>query len=101
MKAPFGPKPEAALLVLAHGSSVNCTSSLPTRELTRRLRESGLFGEVACGFWKEKPGLREALDSLTKSEVFIVPNFTVEGYFVRNVIPKELGLSGPVPRRDN
>jgi sirohydrochlorin cobaltochelatase len=56
---------------------------------------------VACGFWKEKPGLREALDSLTKPEVFIVPNFTVEGYFVRNVIPKELGLTGPVTRREN
>ena len=88
-------------MVLAHGSSVNATSSRPTRELTERLRDSGLFGEVACGFWKEKPGLREALDTLTKPEVFVVPNFTVEGYFVRNVIPKELGLTGPVTRREN
>ena len=101
MNAPFGPKLQSALLVLAHGSSVNTTSSLPTRAQTERLRESGLFGEVACGFWKEKPGLREALDSLTKPEVFIVPNFTVEGYFVRNVIPKELALTGPVTRREN
>jgi sirohydrochlorin cobaltochelatase len=101
MNAPFDPKPQSALLVLAHGSSVNATSSLPTRAQTERLRESGLFGEVACGFWKEKPGLREALDSLTLPEVFIVPNFTVEGYFVRNVIPKELDLSGPVTRREN
>lgn len=99
MNAPFPPKPEAALLVLAHGSSVNATSSRPTRELTARLRDSGLFGEVACGFWKEAPGLREALDALTMREVFIVPNFTVEGYFVRNVIPKELGLTGPVTVR--
>jgi len=101
MKAPFDPKPQSALLVLAHGSSVNATSSLPTRAQTERLRESGLFGEVACGFWKEKPGLREALDALTSPEVFIVPNFTVEGYFVRNVIPKELDLSGPVTKREN
>ena len=101
MKAPFPPKPDSALLVLAHGSSVNATSSMPTREQTERLRDSGLFGEVACGFWKEKPGLREALDSLSKAEVFIVPNFTVEGYFVRNVIPKELDLTGPVTRREN
>lgn len=101
MKAPFDPKPRSALLVLAHGSSVNGTSSLPTREQTGRLRASGLFGEVACGFWKEKPGLREALDSLTLPEVFIVPNFTVEGYFVRNVIPKELDLTGPVTRRES
>lgn len=101
MVSPFPPKPESALLILAHGSSVNCYSSQPTRELAVRLRDSGLFGEVACGFWKEKPGLREALDSLTKPEVFIVPNFTVEGYFVRNVIPKELSLTGPVTVREN
>ncbi len=98
--SPFPPKPDSALLILAHGSSVNDTSSRPTRELTERLRDSGLFGEVACGFWKESPGLREALDSLTKPEVFIVPNFTVEGFFVRNVIPRELGLTGPVTQRD-
>ncbi|MFM8788296.1 MAG: CbiX/SirB N-terminal domain-containing protein [Chthoniobacterales bacterium] len=101
MKAPFAPKPDSALLVLAHGSSVNATSSIPTREQTERLRASGLFGDVACGFWKEEPGLRAALDSLTLPEVFIVPNFTVEGYFVRNVIPKELDLTGPVTRRDS
>lgn len=101
MESPFPPKRDSALLLLAHGSSVNPTSSRPTRELTERLASSGLFGEVACGFWKEKPGLREALDSLTSSEVFLVPNFTVEGYFVRNVIPRELGLTGPVTRRDD
>jgi sirohydrochlorin cobaltochelatase len=101
MKAPFAPKTDAALLVLAHGSSVNGTSSRPTRELTERLRDSGLFGEVGCGFWKEEPGLRAALEALTMPEVFIVPNFTVEGYFVRKVIPQELSLSGPVTRRDN
>ncbi len=101
MDAPFPPKPDSALLILAHGSSVNCYSSQPTRDLTLRLRESGLFGEVACGFWKEKPGLREALDSIAKPEIFIVPNFTVEGYFVRNIIPKELELTGPVTTRAN
>lgn len=101
MESPFPPKPRSALLIVAHGSSVNPASSKPTRELAVRLRESGLFGEVACGFWKEEPGLRAALDSLTMPEVFIVPNFTVEGYFVRNVIPKELVLTGPVTARDN
>ncbi len=101
MNAPFAPKPRSALLVLAHGASAHGASSQPTREMTRRLRESGLFCEVACGFWKEKPGLREALDSLVSPEVFIVPNFTVEGYFVRNVIPKELRLTGPVTVRES
>lgn len=97
--APFAPKPGAALLLLAHGSSTHAASGRPTRELAGRLRSSGLFAEVACGFWKESPGLREALDGLSSDEVFIVPNFTGEGYFVREVIPRELGLEGPVTRR--
>ena len=101
MHLPFPPKKNSARLILAHGSSVNGTSSLPTRELTERLRTAELFAEVACGFWKEKPGLREALDSLTAPEIFLVPNFTVEGYFVRNVIPKELGLTSPVTVREH
>lgn len=97
--APFEPKTRSALLLLAHGSSTHPESSRPTRELAERLRETGLFAEVACGFWKERPGMREALDSLVSEEVFIVPNFTVEGYFVREVLPRELGLSGPVTVR--
>lgn len=99
MESPFPPKHESALLILGHGSSVNASSSLPTRRLAERLGASGLFGAVACGFWKEEPGMREVLDSLTQPEVFLVPNFTVEGHFVRNVIPKELALSGPVTTR--
>lgn len=101
MNPPFPPKTDSALLILAHGSSVNSTSSRPTREIADHLGRSGLFAQVACGFWKEKPGLREALDSLTAQEVFIVPNFTVEGFFVRNVIPRELELQGPVTVREN
>lgn len=101
MPSPSFPKPRSALLIIAHGSGVNPASSKPTRDLAAKLRDSGMFGEVACGFWKEEPGLRAALDSLTMPEVFIVPNFTVEGYFVRRVIPKELGLTGPVTVRDN
>ena len=101
MNAPFPPMTASALLILAHGSSVNPTSSRPTREMAGHLARSGLFAQVACGFWKEKPGLREALDLLTAPEVFIVPNFTVEGFFVRNVIPRELELQGPVTVRGN
>lgn len=99
MTRPFEPKPDSALLILGHGSSVNADSSRSTREVASRLARAGLFREVACGFWKEGPGWCEALNVLVSPEVFIVPNFTVEGYFVRNVIPKELGLTGPVTVR--
>jgi len=32
------------------------------------------------------------------AEVYIVPNFISEGYFTQKIIPRELGLSGPVTR---
>lgn len=99
MTRPFEPKPDSALLILGHGSSVNADSSRSTREVASRLARAGLFREVACGFWKEGPGWCEALNALVSPEVFIVPNFTVEGYFVRHVIPRELGLSGAETRR--
>ncbi len=96
----FGPRPEAALLLLGHGSTVHCWSSAPVRAHTATLAASGLFGEVACGFWKEGPGMQEALARLTKPEVYLVPFFTVEGYFVRKVIPEVLQLEGWLTRRD-
>ncbi len=99
MNAPFEPKLASALLLVAHGSGVDPAPSGPLRELTQRLRASGLFGAVTCGFRMEAPGMREALDSLTLPEVFIVPIYTVEGYFVRKIIPHELGLAGPVTVR--
>lgn len=92
-------RPESGLLLLGHGSTVHDASSQPTRDHAEALRRMGLFGEVACGFWKEKPSLREALDGMRSPEIYIVPNFTVEGYFVRQVIPRELGLEGRLTRR--
>ncbi len=99
MESPFPPMPRSALLLAAHGSATGAGDA--TRDLARRLRDAGLFGEVACGFWKEKPGLREALDALRAPEVFVVPNFMAEGYFVRGVLPRELGLAGAVTAREN
>ena len=34
-------------------------------------------------------------------EVYVVPNFISEGYFTQTVVPRELGLSGPVTERPN
>ena len=43
-------------------------------------------------FWKEEPFLRDALDRVESEEVFVVPLFLAEGYFTRQVVPRELGL---------
>ena len=57
-----------------------------------------MFSDVACGFWKEEPSLRDALlffDDPEIREVYVVPNFISEGYFTQTVIPRELELEGP------
>ena len=89
-------KPGSALVLLGHGSTVNPDSSAPTYLHAEEIRRRGLFGEVVCGFWKEKPGFRRVLDLVERSDVYIVPNFISQGYFTQKVIPRELGLHGPV-----
>ena len=91
---------EAALVILGHGSTQNPDSSAPTWRHADELRRRGVFREVQCAFWKEEPGFREVLNMLDADEVFVVPNFISEGYFTREVLPRELELTGPVTHRD-
>lgn len=88
----------SALVLVGHGSTVNPDSSAPTQAHARTIREQGVFREVHSCFWKEEPSLREVLRMVESDEVYVVPNFISEGYFTRTVIPRELGLTGPVTR---
>jgi sirohydrochlorin cobaltochelatase len=90
----------AALVIVGHGSTLNPDSSEPTHAHASSIRRMGLFAEVACCFWKEQPSMRDILRMVESSEIYVVPNFISEGYFTRRVIPRELGLEGPLTRRD-
>lgn len=94
------PKPEAALLIVGHGSTVNPDSSTPTYDHADAIAKRGLFGEVRSVFWKEEPSLRQAWHLLDHREVYVVPNFISEGYFTRTVIPRELELTGEITERE-
>ena len=93
------PKPDSALVVLGHGSTVNPDSAEPTWSHADAIRRLGLFGEVHAAFWKEEPGLHQILHAVRSRLVCLVPNFISDGYFTREVLPRELGLSGPVTQR--
>ena len=43
--------------------------------------------------------MRYVLDTVESDEVYEVPAFISEGYFTQQVIPRELGLDGPVTRK--
>jgi sirohydrochlorin cobaltochelatase len=94
----------SALLIVAHGSTVNPDSSAPTLAHAAEIRRRKIFADVECAFWKEEPSLRDALflfDPESISEVCVVPNFISEGYFTQTVIPRELELNGATTKRSN
>ncbi len=86
-------KPDSALLIVGHGSTENPDSSAPTFQQADEIRRKGVFGEVHCAFWKEEPGFRQVDYAIERDEVYVVPNFISEGYFTREIIPRELGLT--------
>lgn len=94
----------AALLIVAHGSTVNPDSSAPTLAHAAEIRRRKVFADVDCAFWKEEPSLRDALflfDPESVREVCVVPNFISEGYFTQTVVPRELQLNGQLTKRSN
>ena len=93
---------DSALLIVAHGSTVNPDSSAPTLTHAAEIRRRKIFADVGCAFWKEEPSLRDALflfDPEAIREVCIVPNFISEGYFTQTVVPRELELNGRITKR--
>ncbi len=94
------PKPNSALVIVGHGSTMNPDSSTPTLAHADAITRQGLFGEVHCVFWKEEPSLRQMLYLVDREEIYVVPNFISEGYFTRTVIPRELELTGPLTVRE-
>jgi sirohydrochlorin cobaltochelatase len=89
-----------ALVIVGHGSHLNEDSSLPVYEHAARIREAGEYDEVVECFWKEEPSMRHVLDTVEAEDVCVVPAFISEGYFTQQVIPRELGLTGPVTQND-
>ena len=88
-----------ALVIVGHGSHLNGDSGLPVYQHAERIRDTGEFDEVVECFWKEEPSMRHVLDTVESEEVYVVPAFISEGYFTQQVIPRELGLTGPVRGR--
>ena len=88
-----------ALVIVGHGSHLNEDSSLPVYEHAERIRQTGEYDEVVECFWKEEPSMRHVLDTVESGDVYVVPAFISEGYFTQQVIPRELGLDGPITHK--
>lgn len=86
------------MVLVGHGSHLSPDSSTPIREHRRRLLEAHVSEDVRVAFWREEPALGRALDDCESDEVIVVPVLISDGYFVREVIPREMGLTGRVTR---
>jgi sirohydrochlorin cobaltochelatase len=91
---------QRALVLAAHGSHYNIHSSDPARRHAARIADLGLFDQVAAVFWKEFPSFGDLPYLVEAAETTIVPFFMAEGYFSQRVVPRELGLDGPLTVRD-
>src|SRR5438270_6150203 len=95
-------KNKTALLIVAHGSTVNPDSSAPTPAHAAEIRRRKVFADVECAFWKEEPSLRDAkflFDPESIRAIYVVPNFISEGYFTQTVVSREFELNVPTTKR--
>ncbi len=83
---------DAALVLAAHGSTLNADSAAPAWQHAEELRRRGVFAEVHETFWKQEPYYAQVLRGVFAPRVFVVPLFISEGYFTQEVVPRELGF---------
>ncbi|MGD0744430.1 MAG: CbiX/SirB N-terminal domain-containing protein, partial [Verrucomicrobiota bacterium] len=76
------------------GTEQNANSAAPVYQHAAELRRRRIFAGVREAFWKQEPLIEVVLSEIPAPRVFIAPLFISEGYFSREVIPRELGL-GP------
>src|SRR5260370_38429347 len=84
--------PDAAVVLLGHGTTLDKQSAAPVYFHAAELRRRAIFKDVQEAFWKQDPRIGDVLAGLKTARVFIVPLFISEGYFSENVIPRALGF---------
>ena len=80
----------SALVLAGHGSQVSPQTAGSVWRQVDRLRAMGVADEVTAAFWKEPPSFAQALDALVSDDAYVVPCFTAEGYFSKQVLPAEM-----------
>lgn len=91
---------DTAIILVGHGSARHPDSAQPIHDLARALRERGRWREVAAVFMKQEPRLERALELVRGRRVVVVPVFAGQGYYTDVLIPRGIGLDGPLTRRD-
>jgi len=88
-----------AVILVGHGSARHPESAEPIHALAEALKARMPATEVAAVFMKQAPHLDQALDLVAAERVVVVPVFAGKGYYTDVLIPREMGLDGPITRR--
>ncbi|MBO6824921.1 MAG: sirohydrochlorin cobaltochelatase [Sneathiella sp.] len=86
-----------SLIIVGHGSSASLAAEQAAEEHALTLRQSQRFGTILTHFIQRG----NALPELPKGEVFILPFFMSDGFFVRKKIPEIFGLEDRLRRDEN
>lgn len=89
-----------AIVLVGHGSARHPESAAPIHALAEALRTRLPGIEASAVFMKQAPLLDRALDGISSPRVVVVPVFAGKGYYTDHMIPRAMGLDGPVTRRD-
>ena len=87
------------LAVLGHGTPRNPDSERNVYLQAERVREMGLFPEVATVFLDQEPNMRGVFELVAAEAVVVVPLFVADGWHVGETIPEDLALDGLETRR--
>ena len=88
-----------ALVLAGHGSHLSPQTADVVWRCVDQLRALGAAEEITAAFWKETPSLATVFNSLTADDITVVPLFTAQGFFTREVIPAEMRLAGAITQR--
>lgn len=89
----------AGLLIAAHGSPSTQGGRTSSRKHADTIRNLGLFADVRAGFLTEKPFIKDVLDDLQVTDIYIVPNLACRGFVSTIKLPQALNLTGDVTER--
>lgn len=95
-----GVRMKTALILAGHGSHISPATAGLVWQQVDVLRAAGVADEITAAFWKETPSFATVLHTLIAEDITIVPLFTAQGFFTRNVIPSEMGLTGTMTQHN-
>lgn len=86
-----------AVVLAAHGSATHTSVARLAQRIAGQLVDRGHVDEASVTFLKQPPYLADALRTVTAEDVTVVPLFTSRGYYIREVLPREVGSDGTPP----